>query len=516
MLDFRSDRRTPPPPGFTLDRRQLAQARGRGLKTREWRLLITMPIAVAVLVLAGQYLMGLRIATGEVEQFPIEHRLEAMPRPDLATAPDLPDATAVAAVMPAVASLVEERAGVRHDDALDAATLAWAAILREHDRLAPPPPQRLDASELVLGPLPAGAPLLVTGRLEDARGDTGNGHTWQRLLLALEDGQYALALADDTTRQLPIGAPVQIAGRSLGWCELPGPDGAVRLPLLLATAAVRAPGGMADDNAYRGTVHLPADLWEGISDERLAIEQRPYFYLLGQVAADRGLDADAYAGAPSANALGNDIHQQPQRFRGQAFRVTGYVYRAWEDPAVAERQPWGITRVVRVLLWSRDFGAVTELVNGQPRVRTQILRLYELAMITDQPLPQRMDRIAAAGRFIKFHAIAVQSDPTRDRLLGIARQSDRAYTYFFATGPYSVLPPPPIYEFGPWSLITVLVTTSLATLLWILWRRDAAAVAALGPQLRAMRAARRARQPSASPPQSTSSAHDSTPTHPRQ
>jgi hypothetical protein len=321
----------------------------------------------------------------------------------------------------------------------------------------------------------------------------GGDRAWQRLLVALPGEQYVQVLAGPDSRELPVGADIQLVGRSLGWSTLPTPGAsaaALRLPLVLGRTVTRAARSEQEASEYQGIVRLPPDLYQGLSDERLTVELRPYYYLLGQVAADRGLDLGFYANAPDGNNRAGEIHANPEPFRGQPFRVTGYVYRAWEDPDVARDQPWGIKRVVRVLMWHRDFGAVTEIVNGKPQIRTQILRLYELAMITDQPLPQRMDKITAGGRFLKFHAIPVRNDRERDRMLGIERQSDRCYTYLFTTLGYEVVPPPPLYELGPWAYISTGLFTALALLVFFMTRKDNAAAEAIGPRVRAMRAHR--------------------------
>lgn len=497
MLDFtKGSHAQQPAPGFTLNRAAIARARLRGLKKREWRLLITLPMAVMILVLAGQYLMGLRIPTGLVEQFPIERTLEPMPRPALAAAAPLATGAEIAAITPVVTELMDSRAEVRHGDELDAATLAWAVLLDQRDRAAPPAPQRVGAAELMLGDVASGSAVLLSGRLEDATEQeiAGGDRTWQRLLVALDSGQYAQVLAGPEARQLPIGADIQLVGRHLGWSTLPvATAGAppLRLPLLLARNTARAPKERESRSDYQGIVRMPEDLFRGISDERLTVEERPYYYLLGQVAADRALSEDAYADAPKGNSRAGEIHDTPDKFRGQPFEVMGYVYRAWEDPDVARDHPWGIRRVVRVLLWHRDLGAVTEIVNGKTLVKTQILRLYELAMITDQPLPQRMDKISASGRFLKFHALPVQNDRERDRMLGVNRQSDRCYTNFFVTGGYTVIPPPPIYELGPWAILGTGLFAAMALLVFFMTYRDTASADAVGAKVRQIRSQRR-------------------------
>jgi hypothetical protein len=497
MLDFtKGTHAQQPAAGFTLNRAAIARARLRGLKKREWRLLITLPMAVMILVLAGQYLMGLRIPTGLVEQFPIERTRAPRPRPALAAAAPLATGAEIATIAPVVAELVDSRAAVRHGDDLDAATLAWAALLDQRDLVAPPAPQRVGATELMLGDVANGSAVLLSGRLEDATEQeiAGGGRTWQRLLVALDGGQYAQVLAGPEARQLAIGADIQLVGRHLGWSTLPLAEAGaapLRLPLLLARHAARAPKEQAARSDYQGIVRMPEDLYRGLSDERLTVEERPYYYLLGQVAADRALSEHAYADAPKGNSRAGEIHDTPDQFRGQPFEVMGYVYRAWEDPEVARDHPWGIQRVVRVLLWHRDLGAVTEIVNGKAVVRTQILRLYELAMITDQPLPQRMDKISASGRFLKFHALPVQNDRERDRLLGVNRQSDRCYTNFFVTGGYTVIPPPPIYELGPWAILGTGLFAAMALLVFFMTYRDTASADAVGVKVRQIRSQRR-------------------------
>jgi hypothetical protein len=415
-----------------------------------------------------------------------------MARPELAAAAPLADAAAVAEALPIVRELIQDRASIRHSDELDGATLAWAGTLLADDLASPPIAQRVSALDLVLGDLRPGAPVMISGRLEDAASANVGEQTWERLLVSLEDGQFAQVLAPPTARAVPIGAMVQVVGRHLGWSVLPAGSANQHLPLLLGRAVNVAAAGPEATNPYRGIVTMPPDLWQDVDDERVVVETRPYFYLLGQVNTDRTEPERFAAEALDGNANADRIHRQPDQHRGKAYRVSGYVYRAWEDATVASEQPWGISRVVRVLLWNRDSGEVTEKVNGKTVLKTQILRLYELAMITDQPLPQTMERITAVGRFLKFHAVPVELNRERDRANAVERQSDKVYTFMFCSGPAILLPPPPKYSFSGFAIAACVGLLLIVGLIMVLWRRDNRTAGEVMGLIRKLRHTRRA------------------------
>lgn len=487
-----------PSPGFTLDKREMARRR-MGMNRREWRLLITLPLALAALVLVAQYFIGLaKNITGTHSEFPEERIIGPMERPLLDQAPPLPSSQEIAASRPLVKELMANRAGIRHSRQLDAATLAWAGELMTEDRASPPITQRMTGRELVLGEAREGAPLLIEGRLDFAVSDTTDdgGEGLERQVIGTEDGQYLQVLAPRETKSLVIGRQVQVLGRYLGESELPTGAGSATVALpLVAASVVRPIERRAEEDAFsafQGALPraIPPDLYQDVSDERVVIETRPYFTTLALVKGDLA-EPESLTQPKDGNWNANQIHMEPDQHRGETYRITGYVYRAWEDEEVARAKPWGIQRVVRVLLWSRDFGEVTELVNNKKEIKSRILRLYELAMITDQPLPDRLDRITATGRYFKRRAIYVKPNPQRDRELGIQRQSDKVYPFFFVTGPYTSIPPPHRYQLSLMAWVILGVVFLLAALLTVMAIRDRKASSGMQGQIRKLRSTRR-------------------------
>ncbi len=483
-------------PAFTVDRLELAKRRSRP-RRREWRLLITLPIAVIAIVFCIQWFvdLGQHIGDATRERLPQEMRLTPMVTPSLDKADALPLPAEVDAVLPRVTELLGDHASVRTGDELDAGTVAWARLLLDQDRAHPPIPQRLSAHDLLLGDAHEGASALISGRIDDNRPAAESG--WQRLILALDEGQFAEVLAEPNAAEQVIGHQVQLVGRYLGRTELPTADGkSVKLPLLLARAfqadtstdAINEHG----DFVQRGPWQLPDDLYADISDERTLVETRPYYWLLGQARFDLGnpLSAESII---DGNQHANDLHQKPAAFRGQPLRLNGFVYRAWEDAEVAHDQPFGLKRVVRVLLWKRDFGAISENVNGVEVTKTKhVLRLFEVAIVTDQPLPKVGEHLTIAGRFLKMHAIPVQVDRYRDKVHGVERQSDKAYTWFAVAAGYSVVPPPPRYQYTAWSIIGITIVLLIAALFAVMARRESKAGLVLHDKVKQLRATRRA------------------------
>lgn len=515
---MRFDRSNQPAPGFSLDKRDIASR--RGMKRREWRLILTLPIAVVFLGLGIQYLMAYAamIPNGPAEPVIEEKILDPTPPVRLADAPALPDAAAVDAVRTAVRETIADRAAVRHEDGIGAETVAWAQALIAADTAAPPIPQRALARDLLLGGMVDGAAVNLHGRLVDSvEAPIAGGTGFQRLAVQLDEQQTVQVLAPPEAGSLVIGRPVQVIGRLLGKAPLPtGERGETAVPLIAARVVRADEEGSPEvepDLAEMRTgvpASLPDDLWTNVGDERSVLETRPYYYLLGQAKIDRDTNG-LFADAPSGNADADDIHQEPARFRGKIYTVVGSVYKSWEDPNVARDQPFGVAKVRRILLWNRDFGKVTEQVDGKTVIKSQILRLYEVCVSGDQPAPERGARVAVDGRFFKFRAIPVKADTLRDARNSVTRQSDNVYTFVFVGAGYRVIPPPPAYEFGSFDVIAVAVALAFGVLFVMLRRRDSRLEGRIAGQVRALRSTRHtleaarqvpADQPPTSPPPS--------------
>ena len=490
-----------PPPSFSLDKRHLAQR--RGMKKREWRLVLMLPFALVAIGVVINVLLGYTkmIPHGPLEPVIEEPALAPMPGPRLSDAPALPEQTAITAEIAIVHELIADRATVRHEDVLDALTLAWAQELLTADRAAPPIPQHALARDLLMGGVRPGAAITLHGRLLDSipAPIAGAATGYQRLSIQMDELQIAQVLAPETAATLVIGRDVQVLGRFLGTAAVPsGTAGDTQMPLIIARN-VRAseqttdPGD--DDLAeMRGLIpkQLPDDLYTNVGDERSILETRPYYFLLGQARVDRDGEATVYDHAPSGNLTADDIHQKPDSFRGKPFTITGYVYRGWEDSNVARDQPFGVTRVVRLLLWNRDFGKVTEDIDGKPTIKSQILRLYEACLVTDQPLPERGAKIIVNSRFFKFRAIPVTPSSLRDKRNQVQRQSDNVYPFVFVGSGYTFEAPPPMYTFSWMDTIIAACCIGLGILMLVLVRRDLRLEGLVGAQIRKFRATRQA------------------------
>ena len=490
-----------PPPTFSVDKRHLAQR--RGMKKREWRLILMLPFALVVIGAVINVLIGYTkiIPNGPLEPVLEEPPLVAMPGPRLGDAPPLPEQTAITAEVATVLELIADRATVRHEDILDALTLAWAQELLVADRAAPPIPQHVLARDLLMGGVRPGAAITMHGRLLDSISApvTGAAAGYQRLSIQLDEQQIAQVLAPESAAEMVIGREVQVLGRFLGTAAVPsGTTGETQMPLIVARqvrASDQTPELGDDDLAeMRGLIpkKLPDDLFSNVGDERSILETRPYYFLLGQARVDRDGEATVFEHVPSGNLTADDIHQKPDSFRGKPFTIAGYVYRGWEDSNVARDQPFGVTRVVRLLLWNRDFGKVTEDIDGKPTIKSQILRLYEVCLVTDQPLPERGAKILVNGRFFKFRAIPVTPSSLRDKRNQVQRQSDNVYPFVFVGTGYSFEAPPARHTFTWMDSIIAVCCIALGILMLVLVRRDQRLEGLVGGQIRKFRATRQA------------------------
>jgi hypothetical protein len=470
-------------PAFSLDRKDQMRARMKSKLTRmEKRVIVFMPVLIIVLAWVAYDLRDKLDAAREAGLKPVaaDIHLTPMSRPTYDSLPALPDETAVATLRPMAQELVGRGAGVPlTSDGLDAATIAWAEARLAADRVAPPFPQRLSARDLLLTDhVRLGTPLILEGRLEDRLPAPvgGSDRPWQRLLLAIDEGQFAEILSEAReAATLPLGGSVRITGRLLNYGELKTATGNVNVPIIMGRVLVEAASSGGEQDAlseYHQAWNLPADLYADVDDFRLWTETRPYYYTLGQVQLDK-TTAGVYGEVPDGNQAADEVHLRPSDFRGKPFKVTGYVYQAWEDTEVAHDQPFGVGRVVRVLVYRRDLAPYTETVDGVTSTTVKlVLRLYEFASITNQPLPEIGSLISATGRFLKKRAIAVEANAMRDKYNQVERQSDRVYTWMYVTGPWQLVPEPPPDRIGPfgWSIAVVGLIGLVVGIVW--WRKE--------------------------------------------
>ncbi len=467
-------------PVFTLDKREIARARQRGkLNKVEWRLVIFMPVLLGLIIwtmLDWSQKISAALA-GAFVPIPPVATLRPMIRPQMDTLPDLPSEAQIAEVRNDVSALVTAgQPPPLMASGLDALSLAWAEAQLAADVKLPPLPQRFTARDLILAEhVRIGSPLVLEGQLEDRLTSpvSGSDRIWQRALVSLDAGQFVEVLAGPETTNVVLGHHVRLIGRFLGYDELPTANATTqRVPLILArlmiepTAEAHAEDLMAE---YHRAWSMPEDLWDEVDDARLWTETRPYYYTLGHVLRDRTTPG-VYEKVPDGNQAADDIHLNPSGFRGQLFRVTGRVYHAWIDDDVARDQPFGVGRVVRILFWKVDVAPVTETVDGVTKRRTDmsVLRLYELAAISDAPLPARGENIVAVGRFLKLRAIAVEHNAARDKANGLQPHSDRRYPWMFVSDGWQHIEGPAPYSLTPmaWVISFVCLVGIIVGIYW--------------------------------------------------
>ncbi|MBA2481463.1 MAG: hypothetical protein H0V44_12435 [Planctomycetes bacterium] len=500
MLDFRTTKKGPVP-AFSLDKRD--HLRRQTMRKREWRAVIMLPLAIGVVVYFVMHLLEQYHAASAQPKIQ-DATFTPMSQPILANAPPLPSESAIVAMTEGARELMKNPQGVYlHIGETDPITLAWMREQLALDAKSPPVPQRFTARELVGGNIHAGVPALVSGRIEDSISAVPDGadEGYQRLLLALDEQQFAEVLAPPEAANLIIGHNVQVVGRFLGHDQLPSASGVtVKVPLIAARvvsedADVSQDLGVPREWQSGGEWRLPDDLFADLSDERTVIETRPYYYLLGQVKLDL-TSPDVYADAIDGNARANDIHQDPDAFRNKPVRFVATVLRAWEDPDVAKDQPFGVGRCIRILAYHSDFGPITETIDGEAKTRSKIVqRMFEFAITGSQPIPEPRTQLSVTGRFLKFHAIPVKENQARDRAHKLQRQSDKVYAYFLIAHSYGAAPPPPPagqtrteFVVGMSIAATVLV---LLTVFYFQMRKENRAADHMQVQVRKLRETRR-------------------------
>ncbi len=483
MLDFRQ-KKVPTGIRFTLNRAEQVRSRPGFDKRRMTHLAFLIGIAA----ISGGLLWGFidkisNAMTPATNQLKEEVPLAAMAKPAIDTLPDLPDAAAIAAQRGSATGLLADNANPLWIGQPDAGGLAWMQVALERDGTTPPLPQRVTARDLVLNYVRVGSPVLLSGMLEDSQPApvAGQERGYQRLLLSLDKGQYAEVLAPATATDLVIGKEIQVVGRYLGPATLAPADQAsagkqITLPLIAARVASHpAEKKTDDDNPYvmRGEWNPPADLYANVDDDLLILETRPYYFTLGQVNLDRTTPG-VFAKAQSANKEAAALHKKPADYRGKPFTVHGHVFHAWEDEGVAKDQPFGVGRVVRAILWSEDWGPY-EITDATGKVSTSnklVLRAFEIAAVTHQPLPKPGDILFATGRFLRMRAMEVKPNERRDRALGVSRQSDRAFTFMFVTQGWEDVDAPVQYDLTWAKVGLVLAAVLLAGLLLHMARKE--------------------------------------------
>lgn len=515
MLNFQQKKS--PKGGFTLDPVRHEQSKSPLTRRRYTHLLFL----AGVICISGYLLWGyfdkirnsLNPITNRLNQ---EVVLKPMVKPAIVDLPALPDAAAIAAQQSEISAHLTKGTVPLWIDQPDATTMAWVAAKLASDHRAPPLPQRVEARDLALRHVKVGENIAITGMLEDSQPApvAGASNGYQRLLVSLPNQQYVEVIAQESARELLIGEEVVVVGRYLGFATLPPEETAIAalVPTSVPTSALAdaTPGTSAADHAsstsarprqvevpliaartvakpaiqretlnpyvMNGPWKLPEDIYQNLDDDLLMIETRPYYYTLGQVQQDRRTP-EIFAAAKNANERAGDIHKDPAKFRGELFTIRGHVFHAWEESSVAQDQPFGVERVVRVILWSEDWGD-WDIGDGKSvkTARKLILRAFEFAAITDKPLPLTGEVITANGRFLRLRSMEVKANEARsarDRQMNIQRQSERAHTFLFVTDGFIAAPTPPQAD-RTWLIVGVLLASSLLAggLLRMSWREE--------------------------------------------
>lgn len=493
--------------GFTLDPVRREQAKAPLARRRYTHLVFLAGVICITGYLLWGYLDKIRNSLNPVtNRLNQEIPLTPMAKPTIADLPAMPDAAAIAVHQAEVSDQTASGTVPLWIDQPDANTMAWMVAKLAHDRSTPPLPQRVEARDLILRHVKVGENIVITGMLEDSQpapvAGASDGYQW--LLVSLPNQQYIEVIAPEGARELVIGEEVVVVGRHLGFATLPKDKAAlttdvpavekqavapvqnlpptvsrtqnVELPLIAARVVAKPAIQRETANPYvmNGSWKLPEDIYQNIDDDLLLIETRPYYYALGQMLLDRRTP-EIFAAAKNANELAGVIHKEPAKFRGELFTIRGHVFHAWEETAVAQDRPFGVERVVRVILWSEDWGD-WELSDGNKTKtsRKLILRAFEIAAITNDPLPLAGDVITAKGRFLRLRSMEVKANEARaarDKTMGIQRQSDRAHTFLFVTDGFNLAPNVPQAD-HTWLMVCVISAGALLAfvLLRMSWR----------------------------------------------
>ena len=493
--------------GFTLDPVRREQAKAPLARRRYTHLVFLAGVICITGYLLWGYLDKIRNSLNPVtNRLNQEIPLTPMAKPSIVDLTAMPDAASIAVHQ---AEAIDQTASSMVPlwiDQPDANTMAWMVAKLAHDRSTPPLPQRVEARDLILRHVKVGENIVITGMLEDSQPApvAGASDGYQRLIVSLPNQQYIEVIAPEGARELVIGEEVVVVGRHLGFATLPKDKAAlttdvstvekpavapvhnspptvsqtqnVELPLIAARVVAKPAIQRETANPYvmNGSWKLPEDIYLNIDDDLLLIETRPYYYTLGQVLLDRRTP-EIFSAAKNANELAGAIHKEPAKFRGELFTIRGHVFHAWEETAVAQDRPFGVERVVRVILWSEDWGD-WELSDGNKTKTSHklILRAFEIAAITNDPLPLAGDVITAKGRFLRLRSMEVKANEARaarDKSMGIQRQSDRAHTFLFVTDGFNLAPNVPQAD-HTWLMVCVISAGALLAfvLLRMSWR----------------------------------------------
>ena len=385
-----------------------------------------------------------------------------MARPDLAAAAPLPlarDLAAVRAAHPDLAAAVLPAWA----EGVDAASLAWASA--QGDPSVQPP--RVGVMELYRARLPLGRAVRVSGRVADP-GRSTLGADWRRALIELDEGVWVEAVCP---AGLELPAAVELSGSFLGLDDLPTASGPARVAAVLVRAARPASASFSDVRLDASAPDLAAHpAWAAIDDHTTVLERDPYYALLDLVARDGPAASATAEGPPLLNGMAAQVWEDPADFRGRAVRATGRVVRAWEDRLVAADHPHGVTRVVRILLYHRDMGPMARIDKTTGKaVSTQmsVLRLYELAVIGDLPVPAPGEQVLATGRFLKLNARPIDLANARAGSV----HGDRAFALFVVAHHLEILDQRGLRQLPMLRIGMVVVSTALTlALVWFTWR----------------------------------------------
>lgn len=374
-----------------------------------------------------------------------------MGQPDLSTAPPLPDAADLEAAAGQARELLAAGGPLPvWADGCDPVALAWAAA-------APAAPaRRVGAWELYRGKLMPGTPVRLRGEFTGEALPSGTG-PWRRAALGIDAGAVVEVLVP-AVGELPARA--EIEGIFLGRDPLPFADGSKSVAVVAARSVARDLSAPVPSElpAARDWPALAADpRWQAIDDHSMVDDAAPYYAMLGIIAADAAV-AEA---PPLLNAVAGSVYDDAPTHRGRPVQVVGTVIRAWEDPLVAVDHPAGIKRVVRVLMHHRDAGPVTEMgPDGKTRIaRMNVLRLYELALISDGPLPTPGQELLGQGRFLRLVARPIIPRPNH------VEAGDRAYAMLVVARSVSVLTNPGLGQLPRWRLGVMAVCAVLGVVL---------------------------------------------------
>ncbi|NRA39518.1 MAG: hypothetical protein HRU15_15360, partial [Planctomycetes bacterium] len=319
-----------------------------------------------------------------------------------------------------------------HLNGFTAKCFSWWKEQRAHDEKNFPEPQFYPVADIAGGSLEFGTTILTSGLLVKTSEAIVEGEApWQWMLIELPHLQFVLLIVPGDEQDYVIGEEINILGRYLSTCLLPGGKSGERIVVIGArhvspkTKTIEIENYGMDKlikNINTTTADDEKELWKEINDENPILELKPYYYMLAKVLMKDSFDDHIYDQAQNANAMSMDLHDRPSDYRDQIFTVEGKVLESFIDEGVASEQPYGISKVTRIIMWLHVYGDYKErdITGNISHTQKLVAHSYELALVGAHKAPKKGQRIRARGRFLKVHGMPMEPSVNREAVFGQA------------------------------------------------------------------------------------------------